>query len=223
MAIRIIEKTLDLQDVELSVGESGTFRGYASKFNGVDAYGDTILPGAYDKVLADGGLIPVFFNHESTDIPIGKYTKLSANSQGLYVEGVLALDLPRARDVYTALKAGIVTGLSVGIGIAADDYELNETGGKTIKNVSLLREISICTFPADDRARVSLVKSEDIDQMATIRDVEKCLRDAGFSKSQALAFVAKTKDIFTSESLRDAEKQNENAFLDALARVGEKL
>ena len=49
------------------------------------------------------------------------------------------------------------------------------------------------------------------------------LRDAGFSKSQALAFVAKTKDIFTSESLRDAEKQNENAFLEALARVGEKL
>ena len=220
-----LNKQIELQDVELSVdGQSGTFRGYASKFNGIDSYGDTILPGAYDKVVAAGGTVPVFFNHDSFDLPIGKYTKLSANSQGLYVEGVLTLDIPRARDVYNALKAGTVSGLSVGIGIAEDDWEPNaETGGKTIKNVSLLREISICTFPADDRARVSLVKAEDIDQMQTIRDVEKCLRDAGFSKSQALAFVAKTKDILSSESLRDAEKQNENAFLEALARIGEKL
>ena len=220
-----LNKQIELQDVELSVdGQPGTFRGYASKFNGIDSYGDTILPGAYDKVVAAGGTVPVFFNHESLDLPIGKYTKLSANSQGLYVEGVLTLDIPRARDVYNALKAGTVSGLSVGIGIAEDDWEPNaETGGKTIKNVSLLREISICTFPADDRARVSLVKADDIDQMQTIRDVEKCLRDAGFSKSQALAFVAKTKDILSSESLRDAEKQNENAFLEALARIGEKL
>ena len=220
-----LNKQIQLQDVELSVdGQPGTFRGYASKFNGIDSYGDTILPGAYDKVVAAGGTVPVFFNHDSFDLPIGKYTKLSANSQGLYVEGVLTLDIPRARDVYNALKAGTVSGLSVGIGIAEDDWEPNaETGGKTIKNVSLLREISICTFPADDRARVSLVKAEDIDQMQTIRDVEKCLRDAGFSKSQALAFVAKTKDILSSESLRDAEKQNENAFLEALARIGEKL
>lgn len=223
--MELLNKQIQLQDVELSVdGQPGTFRGYASKFNGIDAYGDTILPGAYDKVVAEGGTVPVFFNHDSFDLPIGKYTKLSANTQGLYVEGLLTLDIPRARDVYNALKAGTVTGLSVGIGIADDDWEPNvETGGKTIKNISLLREISICTFPADDRARVSLVKSEDIDQMQTIRDVEKCLRDAGFSKSQALAFIAKAKDIFSSESLRDAEKQNEQRFLAALQRIQEKL
>lgn len=223
--MELLNKQIQLQDVELSVdGQPGTFRGYASKFNGIDAYGDTILPGAYDKVVAEGGTVPVFFNHDSFDLPIGKYTKLSANSQGLYVEGLLTLDIPRARDVYNALKAGTVTGLSVGIGIAEDDWEPNvETGGKTIKNVSLLREISICTFPADDRARVSLVKAEDIDAMDTIRDIEKCLRDAGFSKSQALAFIAKAKDIFSSESLRDAEKQNEQRFLAALQRIQEKL
>ena len=220
-----LNKQIELQDVELSVdGQPGTFRGYASKFNGIDSYGDTILPGAYDKVVAAGGTVPVFFNHESLDLPIGKYTKLSANSQVLYVEGVLTLDIPRARDVYNALKAGTVSGLSVGIGIAEDDWEPNaETGGKTIKNVSLLREISICTFPADDRARVSLVKSEGIEQIETIRDLEKFLRDSGFSKAQALAFIAKTRDVFMSESLRDAEKKNEQAFLQALSSLSEKL
>lgn len=223
--MELLNKQIQLQDVELSVdGQPGTFRGYASKFNGIDAYGDTILPGAYDKVVAEGGTVPVFFNHDSFDLPIGKYTKLSANTQGLYVEGLLTLDIPRARDVYNALKAGTVTGLSVGIGIADDDWEPNaETGGKTIKNISLLREISICTFPADDRARVSLVKAEDIEQMDTIRDVEKCLRDAGFSKSQALSFIAKTREIFASEFLRDAEKKNAQAFFDALQRIGEKI
>ena len=44
---QIIEKTLSLDDVELKTeGDAGVFRGYASKFNGIDSYGDTILPGA---------------------------------------------------------------------------------------------------------------------------------------------------------------------------------
>ena len=47
---QIIEKTLSLDDVELKTeGDAGVFRGYASKFNGIDSYGDTILPGAYQK------------------------------------------------------------------------------------------------------------------------------------------------------------------------------
>lgn len=108
-----ITKQLDLSDVELKFddqSEAGTFSGYATKFNSVDLVGDTILPGAFTKALQNVGTLPIFFNHDSYDIPIGKYTKLEQNARGLKVEGQLILDIPKAKDVYAAMKAGVVSG-----------------------------------------------------------------------------------------------------------------
>ena len=48
----LIQKTLKFDDVALKMqGDSGTFEGYASKWDGVDSYGDTILKGAFTDTL----------------------------------------------------------------------------------------------------------------------------------------------------------------------------
>ncbi len=47
---QIIEKTLSLDDVELKTeGDAGVFRGYASKFNGIDSYGVHHSPRSLSK------------------------------------------------------------------------------------------------------------------------------------------------------------------------------
>ena len=200
---QIIEKTLSLDDVELKTeGDAGVFRGYASKFNGIDSYGDTILPGAYQKV------------------PIGRYTAMKENAQGLYVEGKLTLSIQKARDVYEAMRAGTIDGLSVGILLSKQDYDWNEDGGRNIKSVSGLREISVCTFPADDRARIGLVKCEDIQGAISIRELEENLRDAGLSKAQAQAFISKAKELILSErDQRDSESEAEKQVLAKLKTI----
>lgn len=220
---QIIEKTLSLNEVELKTeGEAGTFRGYASKFNGIDSYGDTILPGAYQKVL--DRMPPIFLNHNTMDLPIGRYTAMKENAQGLYVEGQLTLSIQKARDVYEAMKAGTIDGLSVGILLSKQDYEWNEAGGRNIKSVSGLREISVCTFPADDRARIGLVKSEDIQKAISIRELEESLRDAGLSKAQAQAFIAKAKELIASEKAqRDSESEAEKQVLARIKAIAERF
>lgn len=226
-----ITKQLDLSDVELKFddqGEAGKFSGYATKFNSVDLEGDTILPGAFTKALEKIGTLPIFFNHEIYDVPIGKYTKLEQNARGLKVEGQLILDIPKAKYVYAAMKAGVVTGLSIGFSCSKDGYEKKEDEpGYTYKEIDTLREISICTFPCEQKAQItavkSEVKSEDVEQMKTVRDFEKLLRDSGFSKSVALAIVSRAKQVF-ADDLRDSEKQEKQQHeLDALKRLNSYL
>jgi HK97 family phage prohead protease len=221
-----VSKQLDLSDVELKFddhSEAGTFSGYATKFNSVDLVGDTILPGAFTKALENIGTLPIFFNHNSYDVPIGKYTKVEQNARGLKVEGQLILDIPKAQDVYSAMKAGVVSGLSIGFSINDDGYEEKEDrSGLIIKEIAKLREISICTYPCEPKAQITAVKSEDVEQLKTVRDFERFLRDSGFSKSVALAIVSRAKQVF-ADDLRDSEKQEKQHELDALERLNSYL
>lgn len=222
-----VSKQLDLSDVELKFddqSEAGTFSGYATKFNSTDLVGDTILPGAFTKALENIGTLPIFFNHNSYEVPIGKYTKVEQNARGLKVEGQLILDIPKAKDVYAAMKSGVVSGLSIGFSINDDGYEEKEDhSGYIIKEIAKLREISICTYPCEPKAQITAVKSEDVEQLKTVRDFERFLRDSGFSKSMALAIVSRAKQVF-ADDLRDSENQEKQQHeLDALERLNSYL
>lgn len=221
-----ISKQLDLSDVELKFDEqteNGTFSGYASKFNSVDLAGDTILPGAFTKALEKIGTLPIFFNHDSNDVPIGKYTKVEQNARGLKVEGELLLDIPKAKNVYAAMKAGVVTGLSIGFTVQKGGYEEKEDGsGFIYKDIDTLREISICTYPCEPKAQITAVKSEDVEQLKTVRDFENFLRDSGFSKTVAQAIVSKAKKVF-ADDLRDSEAKAKAQEIDVLQRLNSSL
>ena len=90
-----------------------------------------------------------------------------------------------------------------------------------------MREISLCTFPADNSARVDAVKSADIENIQTIRDIEKILRDADFSKTQAGAFIAATRAVIqrdiAEKALRDARDARLAAIKAKLDNIMERL
>lgn len=198
-------KTQSLADCEIKIDSAtGTFSGYASVFNGVDSYGDTILPGAYADTLAT--MWPkMFLNHDSDELPIGKWLEIKEDSTGLYVTGEFTPGLADAVDVYAALKHGTVDGLSIGYVLQPDGYsqQLDEAGnpgyGRVISKVARLVEISVVTFPADGSARIDNVKSE-IEKLETVRDFERFLRDVGgLSKSASGALIAQAKSIFVGD------------------------
>jgi HK97 family phage prohead protease len=195
-------KLLPLTDCQVKMdGETGRFSGYASVFGGIDAYGDTIVKGAYADTIRNFPAPKMFFNHESYKLPIGKWYDLGEDDIGLRVDAELTLDMSFARDVHAALKHGTVDGISVGIVLSKDDYELRPDGGRLIKKVKRLVEASVVTFPADGAARVELgsVKSEEIEGIETIRDFERFLRDAGgLSKGLTEALVSRAKIVFAA-------------------------
>lgn len=210
-----LRKTLSLTDVQLEIeDERGVFSGYASKWDGVDSYGDTILKGAFAETLKTNGLPKMFFNHEWT-MPIGKWTIAEEDDIGLFVKGELTPEVSISEDVYAALKHGTLDGLSIGGMVKADGYTETKTG-RVISKWSNLMEISPVVFPADNAARIdySSVKSMNFEALLpeckTERDIERLLRDAGLGKWEAMAIVTRAREVITG---RDAQNESEAKHL----------
>jgi len=211
------------QDFEFKLAgdgsKAGTFSGYGAVFGNVDSYGDVIERGAFKETLREwegkGKYPPMLLQHGgwglSADdgVPVGKWTHMEENSKGLKVEGFIdPLDTDQGKKIHAGLKNGGLDGLSIG-------YRPKEavTGTKptdprrTLKVVDLV-ELSIVTFPANDKARVGSVKSSDIDVIQSLSDAEDFLREAGgprWSKSAARDFVSRLVKIARREAGDDLD------------------
>lgn len=139
------------------VAGDGTFSGYASLFGEVDLGRDAIEPGAFaasiDKRGAGG--VRMLFQHDPAEV-IGRWTVLREDERGLYVEGKLATDVERAREVLALMKAGALDGLSIGFRAVKTRAD-RKAGVRRILEADLW-EISVVTFPMLPTARVSNVK-----------------------------------------------------------------
>lgn len=216
----MFKKTLDFTQTEVKfVGEKGKFVGYASVFEGVDSYGDTIKAGAFQNAIKYGKLPKMFENHKSYELPIGKWTSITEDSKGLLVEGEFTPNHSRADDVRSAMLHGTIDGLSIGYRLKENDFDINGAN-RIIKNVTDLVEISVVTFPADDVARVDLtsVKSA-LEGITSIRDLEDFLRESGgFSKGLAQAVLTRSKQLYQGEPLQ-LLGEKATAELDRLLKI----
>ncbi len=114
--------------------------------------------------------------------------------------GKLALETSRGKEAHALLKMGALNGLS--IGFVSKQWSIDvDQDIRTLTEIDLW-EVSLVTFPANAKARITSVKAADIVGIKTIRQAEKALRDAGFSDDAAKAFVAEVKRIALEE--RDA-------------------
>ncbi len=195
-----------LREVKLAPPETEgmTFEGYGAVFGNVDSYGDVIQPGAFADTLAaaqkSGTWPAMLLQHGGWGMgaedmtPIGIWTGLSEDGIGLKVQGKFA-DTVRGREAYALLKMDprpAIDGLSIGY-IAKEWTQRSkpEEPRRTLKKVDLM-EVSLVTFPANGKARVSSVKS--LEEITTLADAEAFLREVGgLSKSQAVGFIARVK------------------------------
>jgi len=220
-----IVKTLSFDETEIKFtgdGKQGIFEGYASVFNNTDSDGDIILPGAFKSALtSQSRKVAMFFNHKTWELPVGKWDSLAEDDKGLYVRGQLTPGHSGATDLKAAMQHGTVEGMSVGFLVNKDDYSIG-TSGRIFKNIQVLREISVCTFPANELAGVAAMKS--VDGIETIRDVENWLRDSvGLSKSQAVGLIARFKSAVRSESEGDENQPSIDALLKSIAQFSNTL
>lgn len=197
----LINQTLSLNNCDIKFASAdGAFSGYGSIFGNVDSKNDIIMPGAYAEVLKDADRLPVYVNHGwlNNALPVGHWSGLKEDDRGLYGDANLVMQMPSAIDAYWGMKSGLVTGLSVAILPDAKATERRADGVRVIHRIKALKEISIVTEPANDAARVTDVKTADeVEQIETIRDFERFLRDAGgLTKGATEALVARAKIIF---------------------------
>jgi HK97 family phage prohead protease len=136
--------------LELRSQAQGLVTGYASVFGGIDSYGDTILKGAFGASLAQhkaNGSAPVMLWSHKADSPIGRWTEMSEDDRGLQVTGQINLKTTAGREAFEHLRAGDITGLSIGYRVGKGGSEFRD-GINYLKQVDLA-EVSVVSVPAD--------------------------------------------------------------------------
>ena len=192
-----------------AASESGVVEGYGSVFDTLDSYDDTISAGAFVTTLAahkSAGTMPAMLWQHNADAPVGVWTEMVEDAKGLRVKGQLCMDIQAGKDAYALLKMGALNGLSIGFMSKSWAYD-TETDVRTLTEVDLW-EVSLVTFPANGKSRITNVKSAS-ETLATPKDAERILRDAGFSKADATAYV--------SSVMRMGESRSESARAHAQA------
>jgi HK97 family phage prohead protease len=179
--------------------KTGYFSGYGAYFSNEDAYGDVIERGAFsvslDEWKAAGKLPPMLLQHgggflggADDLVPVGKWDAMREDSKGLRVEGHLfAMGTDRGQYIYEGLKEGVLDGLSIGFRVR--ESRMGTRAGepdRTLTNIDLV-EVSIVTFPANPKARVSSVKTFTLDEL---RELEDSLRDEGLSRADAKTAIS---------------------------------
>lgn len=202
-------KNIRNAEVKFTAEGSLEFSGYASKYNGVDSYGDTIMPGAYKKTL-ESRERPVLLRWNHWGPVIGKFTEIFEDEQGLFVRGELTKGHSVANDAAALLRHGAISGLSIGYYVVDADDNMPHAGRK-LKEIDLI-EISIVEEPADLQAQVDSIKSAK-----SLKEVEsKLCREFGFSQSQSTAIVSSVKKAIQHG---DRVKQEEADIIEMLNSI----
>lgn len=193
---------------DISKLDDGEFSGYASTFAPkVDTYGDIIQRGAFARTLPnflENGL--VLWQHQMR-VPIGRPLEAYEDEKGLFVRAMIS-DTVAGRDCLTLMRDKVVKKLSIGFdslgyqmlsesearGILGTGYDAAfKALGWWAEGFRLLTDIELYEF-----SPVSLPANTDADILAvknggrlpeTEREMERFLRDAGFSRTDAKAIV----------------------------------
>ena len=137
----------------------GVFSGYASLFGVPDLSGDVVAPGAFSRSIAARRPtgIRMLYQHDPAE-PIGAWIDIREDERGLFVRGRLALEVARASEVASLMRAGALDGLSIGFRTVKARSD-RATGLRRLTEIDLW-EISVVTFPMQPEARVQGVKAK---------------------------------------------------------------
>lgn len=136
-----------------------TFEGYASYFNNKDAYSDIVVKNAFKKTIVENRKrIKVLWQHNVYE-PIGLPEHMEEDSKGLFVKARI-VETDVGKKAMTLLREGVINEMSIGYRVVKEEYD-REQKTRMLKELKLM-EFSLVTFGANDKARVTNVKFENL-------------------------------------------------------------
>jgi len=157
MGAPMLERAYTLLEIKAVSPERRTFSGIASTPE-LDRQGDMVDPAG----VQFKNPIPLLYHHDPTQ-PIGT-ANLTVTADGILFEAILpVIDeagplKSRVDDAWQCIKAGVITGVSIGHRPLKDGYERLQSGARKLKKTEVC-ELSLVTIPANANAQIYLVKS----------------------------------------------------------------
>lgn len=183
----------------------GAFEGYASTFGNLDYHNDVVVSGAYKATIKNFkkvGAMPLLWQHDVRQ-PVGVITEMVEDEKGLLVRGAFA-DTQAGREAREYLRIKAVRQMSIGFRVNKYSFD-DKKGTRFLEDIDL-KEVSLVTFPANERAEITRIKSAP----QTEREFEKFLREAGFSKAAAKAITTQGFKVARDADLKEESADNLN-------------
>ena len=168
--------------------------------------------------FAKGGKpLPMFMNHNSDAAPIGEWTSFEMTDECMTAEGRIYTNTSAGKDIYTIMQESPTMFGGVSVGAFAEEYQMVNADGEPDQSDEAyfqitkggLREVSVVMYPNNLQASVTKLEYFRPDGTADLKIMEQALRDAGLSKSDAVAAASTFKKVLEQ---RDAVLvPNENA------------
>lgn len=148
-------------------------KGYAAVFNSPETYGYTevIAPTAFDE--ADMSDVVLRYNHNDTFMVLARTRngslKLNVDSTGLMMDAQLQDDITDHRNIFNAIKSGLIDKQSFAFAVAEDDYDY-DTDTRTITKIRKVFDVSVVDQPFYNATDVSVARDMDNNEFLTRRE-----------------------------------------------------
>jgi len=181
-------ETLELQfeiREKATEGQSMTFTGLAVPWGVViqlaDGAKESFTRGSIPEITPDAPL-PLLWSHDARSMPVGVITRGTDAEEGYVIDCRLS-DTTTGREAYSLLKDGALKGLSIGF----QPVKSSVRNGIEVRTSVLLKEVSLCNFPAygsaqvievrDENSELSDTNNEDRSQKGTTMEIEDTLTE----------------------------------------------
>ena len=168
--------------------------------------------GYFDEIIESGALdkadlrdVRFLVNHDTSRIPLARSRNNNANStmqMTLDNEGMairVNLDTKNnseARNLYSAIQRGDITGMSFMFSVEKEDWENLESDHplRRIKQISNVVEVSAVTFPAYEDSSISVRNKEALDNAKlALESAKRSQKEALESEARSELELAKAK------------------------------
>lgn len=171
-------------------------KGYAAVFNSPETYGYTevIAPTAFDE--ADMSDVVLRYNHNDTFMVLARTRnnslKLNVDSTGLYMDAQLQDDITDHRNIFNAIKSGLIDKQSFAFVVAEDDYDY-DTDTRTITKIGKVFDVSVVDQPFYNATDVSVARDLN-DEFLTRRDELRKAHEEELKEEERKQEIAKAKE-----------------------------
>ena len=227
-----------------SDGDSGQISGYFSTYDRIpDSYGDVIAPGAFTNTIKareeSGHPFPLCWNHDLDQI-IGAVDSIEDTEKGPLMTAHF-FDTQLAQEKRAIVQSGVVYQFSFAYDVkdAAEVTLEDGTKAKELRELDLF-EVSVVPIPANPRAEVTEIKSEEVEAKAVEPEEKSGRRNSKADADKLEQAISLIRDVLgqlddteedepedgedevkANEASEEPEQSNpkKDALLDVIAKI----
>ena len=151
-------------------------KGYAVVFNSPETYDYTEVIDEHALDETDMSDVVLRYNHNDSFMVLARTRnhslQLEKDNTGLMIDATLQDDITDHRNIYNAIKSGLIDKQSFAFSVDEDDYDY-DTDTRTIKKIGKLYDVSVVDQPFYNATDVSIARDQNNEFLTKRNELRK--------------------------------------------------